>query len=227
MVNRIEIPPHQLSGSFPGGKIPLQEQEESSQAGQFIKNSVHQPPRRDEVISPLQTCDKLWALFLERRILLIASHLPGTQNCSRSVVDRHKWILNQIVFRDLNSLWGSMQVDLFKYIQTAPHILLLEVRSSCQSNRCFHSSVDRLQGLCQPLLLLDREMHTAHQETEGYNNSDNPSLALPPLCLDNPYPLVLSGDTTRPQGCQKVPQGSYSHHGLSTNRNHDSTWNIW
>lgn len=64
--------------------------------------------------------------------------------------------------------------------------------------------------------------------------------ALPPLCLDQPRVLppwtnlmipaqgtelpfpeprprlvawLVSGDTTRPQGCQRVPQGSYSHYG--------------
>ena len=60
----------------------------------------------------------LWAWCLERRIFLIASHLPEAENMitdslSRSVVDCHDWILNHDVFRQHSSLWGPLEVDLF------------------------------------------------------------------------------------------------------------------
>ena len=60
----------------------------------------------------------LWDWCLQRRILLVASHIPGVVNVeadfmSRTVVDRHDWQLSKTVFHQLNALWGPLEVDLF------------------------------------------------------------------------------------------------------------------
>ena len=55
---------------------------------------------------------------LQRHLVLIASHIPGKQNVgadllSRSIVDRHDWMLDPTIFQVINSLWGPLEVDLF------------------------------------------------------------------------------------------------------------------
>ena len=60
----------------------------------------------------------LWGWCLQRRLFLVASHIPGVLNTradllSRSVVDRHDWQPNPAIFQRINSLWGPLQVDLF------------------------------------------------------------------------------------------------------------------
>ena len=157
-------------------------------------------------------------------------------NCSslsRSVVDRHDWILNWIVFRNLNSLWGPICNEDF---QTASPIQL-EARSP---GRC----LDGPQGLCSgPRSLIGRCIQkvkaTIILVTPLWPSQPLFS-ALPPLCLDNqrilpawenlmtpaqgvelpfPEPLprlvawLVSGDTTEPQQFQRAPQGSYFHCG--------------
>ena len=59
----------------------------------------------------------LWSWCLDRKLFLLASHVPGVQNTladhlSRSVVDRHDWILNRSVFKKLDTRWCPLVVDL-------------------------------------------------------------------------------------------------------------------
>ena len=186
-----EIPPHKLPrafGSFSGCQIILQRQRgpnSSSQDGQLSCNSICESPRRDKIISPLLPGNRTMGL------------VPGKEDISgRISPPRNPEHNGRQPFQicggqtRLDSAQNSVQeAELIvgthssgslcnENIQTTSQIFQLETRPSCRSNRRLCSTLDRLQGLCQPPLVLDREVYPAHQETESVNHSDNSSLAI-------------------------------------------------
>ena len=50
-------------------------------------------------------------------------------------------------------------------LEAASQILQLEARSAGRSDRCIRAGSQRL---CEPILVTDREMYSAHQEPEGH-----------------------------------------------------------
>ena len=60
----------------------------------------------------------VWQWCLERKISLVAQHIPGKVNfradfLSRHLRDRTDWILNPELFSVINQQWGPIEVDLF------------------------------------------------------------------------------------------------------------------
>ena len=60
----------------------------------------------------------IWTWCVERNITLLAEHLPGRLNIqadeeSRTAKDRCDWMLNQLVFHQINSVMGPLEIDLF------------------------------------------------------------------------------------------------------------------
>lgn len=65
-----------------------------------------------------QLTKEMFPWCIERKIRLLAQHLPGKANIradymSRHLRDRTDWVLNQDIFRAINTLWGPLEVDLF------------------------------------------------------------------------------------------------------------------
>ena len=60
----------------------------------------------------------IWNWSLQRNIFLILEHLPGKQNTvadkeSRSMMDHCDWMLNPLIFNQIQSLMGPLENDLF------------------------------------------------------------------------------------------------------------------
>ena len=125
----------------------------------------------------------LWDWCLQRHLFLIAFHIPGVNNTradllSRSVVDRHDWQLNPEVFREIDTLWGPLSVDLFvSRISRQTEIFQLETRSSSGSSRCFQSELDQLHRVCQSTLEFSTSLYTTDPTSRGHNCPDNPPVA--------------------------------------------------
>ena len=138
-------------------------------------------------------------------------------------------------------------------------ILQLEARSASRSDKYICADLDRLQRLRKSL---NREVHTAHQGTEGNSSASNPSLAIttmvcstspavPGPAEDNPgiagsnsgFPgdRIAFSRQIAPAGRMACLRRHYSLQGLSTraislllsswrdstNKNYDSSSNIW
>ena len=175
-------------------------------------------------------------------------------NLSRSVVDPHNWILNRGVFRNLNSLWGCILVDLFavRFPNSFPGTSV-GAQSPGQSNRCLHSDMGKSQGICQTPLVPNRQVHPADKETEGNNCPHISSLAISAMifCSSSGQPEDPSSPHDRERTPISRPSPSfgrlaylrrhYQASGIlaiatrlllalwrpSTNRNYDSAWNVW
>ena len=60
----------------------------------------------------------IWNWCLQQNIFLIAEHLPGKQNTladeeSRNMKDRCDWMLNPLIFNQIQHIMGPLQIDLF------------------------------------------------------------------------------------------------------------------
>ena len=60
----------------------------------------------------------IWEWSLQRNIFLVAEHLPGKENVaadqeSRVMKDRCDWMLNPVVFNQIQQVMGAVQIDLF------------------------------------------------------------------------------------------------------------------
>ena len=61
---------------------------------------------------------EFWEFCLSRGITIIAEHLPGVLNQiadkeSRCFMDKSCWMLNKVIFSQIEMIWGNMEVDLF------------------------------------------------------------------------------------------------------------------
>uniref|UniRef100_A0A1X7TD04 Reverse transcriptase RNase H-like domain-containing protein n=1 Tax=Amphimedon queenslandica TaxID=400682 RepID=A0A1X7TD04_AMPQE len=61
---------------------------------------------------------KLWMWCLQRDILLTAQHLPGKENViadreSRVMKDRSKWMLNPVIFHEIQRHFPCLEINLF------------------------------------------------------------------------------------------------------------------
>ena len=62
--------------------------------------------------------NEIWAWCIARDIWLSASHIPGSQNIEADTDSRvfkrsTEWSLSTPVFEDINTKWGSFDIDLF------------------------------------------------------------------------------------------------------------------
>ena len=62
--------------------------------------------------------NEIWAWCIARDIWLSASHIPGSQNIEADTESRvfktsTEWSLSTPVFEDINTKWGSFDIDLF------------------------------------------------------------------------------------------------------------------
>ena len=60
----------------------------------------------------------LWMWYLEGNIHITAVHLLGVLNTiadteSREMLDRTDWKLNHVIFQEINSCYGPLDMDLF------------------------------------------------------------------------------------------------------------------
>ena len=183
MVRGGEIPPHKLPGAFLAVRSFCNDREDLT-VHLMMDNSAaiayvnHLGGTRSSALCSLVI--DLWAWWLKRRIFLIASHLPGTQNTianslSRSVVDTHDWVLHKTVFKKLNSLWGPILVDLFatKISKQLPRYFSWKPNPHAEAIDAFAQVWTDFRGFANPPVVLNREMYPAHQETEGVNHPDN------------------------------------------------------
>ena len=86
-------------------------------------------------------------------------------------------------------LLGLCSVDLFaSRLNTQLPLYELETRPLCNGNRCIHSQLDRLPGLCVSTILPNREVSTEDLSRESNNSFNCPSLAnssvVPPATRD-------------------------------------------
>ena len=61
---------------------------------------------------------EFWEFCLSRGITIIAEHVPGVMNQiadkeSRCFMDKSCWMLNKVIFHQIEMIWGNMEVDLF------------------------------------------------------------------------------------------------------------------
>ena len=171
---------HQLPGvtrCVPGSESILQG-EEGPYSPPETRNSTaivyinHLGGTRSSALCSLAT--EIWSWCLRKKIFLMASHVPGVQNIiadrlSRSIVDRHDWMLNKTVFRQLNSLWGPLSVDLFA-TRTSRQLPRYFSWKPDPQEECLCTDVVRLQGLCEPSLVTDREVHSTNQEPKSHSS---------------------------------------------------------
>jgi hypothetical protein len=102
---------------------------------------------------------QLWLWCMLRDITLTVEHLPGVLKIvadeeSRMMKDRLDWMANQQIFARIHTLWGPLEVDLFR-IQadhSAREVLQLEARPRGRGSGCLQPGLDRAPGerVCQP-----------------------------------------------------------------------------
>lgn len=66
----------------------------------------------------LQTTKQIWTHCLSKKIMITAEHIPGIQNVqadleSRQMRDTSNWMLNKGIFKQINQMWGPLNIDLF------------------------------------------------------------------------------------------------------------------
>ena len=69
-------------------------------------------------LSLTQLAKKVWEWCMERRITLVAEHIPGKLNAvadseSRTIRDLWDWKLNSVIISRIQQRFGPLQVDLF------------------------------------------------------------------------------------------------------------------
>ncbi|XP_070570048.1 uncharacterized protein [Ptychodera flava] len=90
----------------------------ASKNRQSDSSSLHQQNGRDEIHSTGDTSKEMWNYCLTNTITIIAEHIPGVQNVladweSRNVEDSSSWRLDPMIFKQIQKMWGPLNVDLF------------------------------------------------------------------------------------------------------------------
>uniref|UniRef100_A0A1X7URQ5 Uncharacterized protein n=1 Tax=Amphimedon queenslandica TaxID=400682 RepID=A0A1X7URQ5_AMPQE len=86
--------------------------------GQQVSNVLCQQERGTHSASLNQLAKRLWLWCIDRKISLVAEHIPGLQNQaadeeSKKQPDRWDWKLNPMIFNRINQIWGPLTLDLF------------------------------------------------------------------------------------------------------------------
>jgi hypothetical protein len=97
----------------------------------------------------------LWEWCLERQIVLEAQHIPGVLNVdaereSRVFVDNNNWKLAPLAFKDLNCVWGPLDIDLFASRLSTELPRFVSWRSEAESCNACAQDWSRFQGYAFP-----------------------------------------------------------------------------
>ena len=118
----------------------------------------------------------------DRKLFLLASHVPGVQSTladhlSRSLVDRHDWMLNKSVFKKQYTLWGPLVVDLFATRVTTqlPRFFSWKLDPQAEAIDAFVQTWTGFRGYANPPWSL---IGRCIQHIKGNGSASNPSLAI-------------------------------------------------
>ena len=133
---------------------------------------------------------------------------------SRSVVDRHDWMLSETVFRRLEELWGPLEVDLFatKMSTQLPRYFSWKPDPQAEAVNAFAQTRSTFRGYANPpWSLIGRCIQQIKQQKAAVVLVTPLWISQPwfaellPLCVDRPRLLPVTDDLMTPMQGSELP----------------------
>ena len=163
---------------------------------------------RNKVTRLCSMTKNLWDWCLQRHLIIVASHIPGKQNVgadllSRSIVDRHDWMLDPTIFQAINSLLGSSSGGLVcvQDYQTASTFFQLETRPTSRGSGCIQADMDGVYGICKPSMGANWSLCTVHPSAGCNDSANHPIMARSAM-----VPNSVSSFTGQSEATSSVPR---------------------
>ena len=163
MIQRGSLTPYKLSGivgSLPDTTMFCQTQpwcDHSDETGQCHSSDIHKQVGGNTLTPTLSACSNHMGLEHTENIFLVAEHLPGKDNLvanqeSRSMKDRCDWMLNPVMFNQIQLQMGPLEIDLFasRLTKQPPQFYSWRPDPEAQGTDAFNQDWSKMRGFANP-----------------------------------------------------------------------------